>query len=75
MSLFLKGIVEFGLSLGVGLGVPVGLFIYLGMVTEQWLENRKALRIRKNSTRRPPSISGNTEPIPMVIPDGVEHEL
>lgn len=65
-SFFLGSLTKFGFSMGAGLGVTGGLFYYLAVLTERLLDNRRALKIRRNSTRRPPSVSGNTEPLPQI---------
>ena len=73
VSFFLSSIVKFGFSIGAGLGVAGGIFYCLGMFIEDYLDHRRVMKIRRNSTRRPPSVSGNTEPLPKIPVHEVEN--
>lgn len=75
-SFFFGNLAKFGFSLGAGLGAAGGSFYCLGMFIEDYLDHRRVMKIRRNSTRRPPSVSGNTEPLPRIpVEDGDDLEL
>lgn len=55
---------DLGFGAGVGAGLVIAPLMCAFAVWDSWSERRS--KARRASRRRPPSISGNTEPLPVV---------